>query len=257
MLTLVRVRVSPEAVEKCGGDAQRGRQRIFRGPANLCHRLRLLRVVDDGRASSLLEQRIDQRLALAIEDRHRGEADGVPVADVGIRRVAGLRTQHLLEDEDVARLQIGVRAGQSRLRGALGKATVKVSPGVEVEDVVLRKEIGVLHGLEDHDPRVEGGLFVTEQVRRHSRSVGVEAGDRVVEEDRDGHIQADPGARIAAVMHAIADQKGVAAQRDAAARGQDVGFGGDGVLLVAELVAGIGNQFRQHHTQVGLGGSAP
>lgn len=110
--------------QKGGRDTQRSGQRIVRGPADLRHRLRLLRIVDDGRATSLLEQWIYQRLAPAIEDRHRGQAHGVTVADVGIRRIAGLRTQHLLKDEHVARLQVGVRAGQSRLRGALRKAAV-------------------------------------------------------------------------------------------------------------------------------------
>ena len=55
----------------------------------------------------------------------------------------------------------------------------------------------------------------------------------------------DPGAGVAAVVHGVVDQPGVAADRDAAARGAEVGLGGDRVLLVAQVVADVGQQLDQ------------
>ena len=70
-------------------------------------------------------------------------------------------------------------------------------------------------------------------------------------------LELHPRARVAAVVHVVVDQQRVAAQRDAAARGVQIRFGGDGVLLVAELVARVRHQLGQRDAHVGLAGCAP
>jgi hypothetical protein len=66
-----------------------------------------------------------------------------------------------------------------------------------------------------------------------------------------------PGSGVAAVVDGVVDQQRVAAQGDAAARGFAVGFGGDGVLLVAEIVAHVGDEFGQDDALIGFGGGSP
>ena len=49
----------------------------------------------------------------------------------------------------------------------------------------------------------------------------------------------------------------MAAQGDAASCGFDIGFGGDGVLLIAEIVADVGDEFGEDDSLVGFGGGSP
>ena len=79
-------------------------------------------------------------------------------------------------------------------------------------------------------------------------SVLIEKGLRV-------DLEMHPGAGVAAVVDGVVDQQRVAAERDAAARGFDVGFGGDRVLLVAEIVADVGDEFGEDDAHVGFGGA--
>ena len=60
-----------------------------------------------------------------------------------------------------------------------------------------------------------------------------------------------PRAGVAAVVHAVVDEPGVAAQRDPAAGGVEVGLGGDRVLPVGELVGDVGQQLDERHADVG------
>ena len=60
-------------------------------------------------------------------------------------------------------------------------------------------------------------------------------------------LESHPGARVAAVVHGVIQQAGVAAHRGALAGGAQVGLGGDGVLVVAEFIAHVGQQFDQRH----------
>src|SRR5438093_934221 len=66
-----------------------------------------------------------------------------------------------------------------------------------------------------------------------------------------------PGAGVAAVVDGVIDQQRVAAQKDAAARGFDVGFGGDGVLLVTEIIADVGYELGEDDSLIGFGGCSP
>ena len=58
-------------------------------------------------------------------------------------------------------------------------------------------------------------------------------------------------------MHEIVDQPGVTAQRDAAARRLQIGLRSDRVLLIAELVADIGNQFGKRNADIRFACSSP
>ena len=49
-----------------------------------------------------------------------------------------------------------------------------------------------------------------------------------------------PGAGIAAVVHTVIHQSRMAPHGDAAPRRAEVGFGGNGVLLVAQVIAHVG-----------------
>ncbi len=64
-------------------------------------------------------------------------------------------------------------------------------------------------------------------------------------------VEMHEGAGVAAFVHEIVDQPGVAAHRDALARGGEVGLVGDGVLPVGEVVGGIGQQLDQHDAEIG------
>ena len=49
----------------------------------------------------------------------------------------------------------------------------------------------------------------------------------------------------------------MAAQRDALARGSEISFGGDGVLLIGKLIAHIGQHFHQGYADIGGVAAAP
>ncbi len=67
----------------------------------------------------------------------------------------------------------------------------------------------------------------------------------------------NPGAGVAAVVNVVVNQQGMAAQRDATARGLQVGFGCHGILLIAERIAHVGDQLGQGDAQVRFAGSSP
>ena len=191
------------------------------------------------------EERIDQRLARLFwvltwvsrtAQRWRMSASaGLPVCG----------PEDLLKDQHVSGLQVGIGAGERGFGCARGQAAVACRPRCRRYLVVLGIEHGILHRLEDHDAGVERGFFVAGadgQGGRHAGSEGVEAGERVVEKGLRVDGEMHPGAGVAAVVDGVVDQQRMAAQGDAAARGFDIGFGGDGVLLVAEMVADVGDQ---------------
>ncbi len=64
-------------------------------------------------------------------------------------------------------------------------------------------------------------------------------------------VHADPGAGVAALVHLVVDQARVAAYRDALAGRLEVGLGGDGVLVVAEVIADVGEDLDEGDAEVG------
>ena len=63
--------------------------------------------------------------------------------------------------------------------------------------------------------------------------------------------------RIAAIVHRVVHQRGVTLHRDATARGSEVGLGGDGILLITQLITNVGEQLRQHDALIGGTSSLP
>jgi hypothetical protein len=61
----------------------------------------------------------------------------------------------------------------------------------------------------------------------------------------------DPGAGVAAFVEQIVDEPRMAADRGALPRRLQIGFGGDRVLIVAEIVADISEELDQRHAEVG------
>jgi hypothetical protein len=64
-------------------------------------------------------------------------------------------------------------------------------------------------------------------------------------------LDGDEGPGAAAVVHRVVDEPDVAAYGDAAAGGVEIGLGGDRVLVVADLVGGVGEEFDQGGAEVG------
>ena len=64
-------------------------------------------------------------------------------------------------------------------------------------------------------------------------------------------VDADQSPGVAALADLVVDQLGVPAQRDPAARRADVRLGADRVLLVAQVIRGVGEDLDQRDPQVG------
>ena len=224
-------------------------------------------------------------LAVGVIQRIDGPGDlrqphRLPMTRIRVGGSAGGWSEHLLEDQHVAdaEVQCPLRAGrpvararrgggprcryprilERRGRRADGQAAGAVAPGMEKDLAVglaqLDRDAAIAHQrLEDVIARRRNPF----QLRRPRdvvigppRERGRE-GDRarvecVVVIGRDRH----PGAGIRSLMHPVADQAGVAAHGDAEAGGAQVGLGGDGILVVAEPVADVGEQLEEHDADV-------
>ena len=156
-------------------------------PLDLGHRRGLLRRRRDRRRRARSNSGSTSGVAERVLVADLREPHGAAMADVGVGRVAGLRPEHLLEDQHIAGLEVGIAAEQRGLGGALRQAAVGVAPGVELHLVVLGVELRVLHRLEDDHAGIQRRLFIAGadgQVGRHARREGVEARAACVEKDR-------------------------------------------------------------------------
>ena len=153
------------------------------------------------------------------------------------------------------------RLAQRRLRSALRQRTVFVTPGVKrrsdyATDIVVPA---------CSSSKTSGWYCATRSPNRAASSTrtrrcsGSTAGSNAALAHRPQHyvlrarrrLSGSPDAGVAAIMHGIIDQARVAAQGDAAAGSGQVCFGGDGILLVAQIVAHVRQKFDQCHAQVG------
>ena len=221
-------------------------------------------------------QRIDGRL----DGR---EANRIAMCGIGIGRIAGLRAQHFLEDQQVADSQFqrarrracGIRCRQQhggRLRrrrrrvdqgrpcAAARQAAQLVAPAVQADRAVRGDHVEASHAIQRHrlvDQRArrprrrelgrvdDARRRLRRPRRRHQQQQVVQFQTQVV-----AARQRDEGARIAAFVHAVIDQPRMPAHRDALARGAQVGLGGDRVLVVAELVGGVRQRLHQCDAEV-------
>ena len=226
-------------------------------------------------------QRIPARLDPG--EKHRVAAHGI-----GVRGGPRLGTDDFLEDQHVARGEMELRPGRGRggsggrgllrlpfrrralvrldrwpwvdpsspQRGrprASGQATLPVAPGVE-PDLVLPGIEGDLAAGDRLEGLVAAGRCLA-QVRLAGHA-GQPFNDRGephilgIEGYRSVGLEAYPGPGIAALVQRVVHQPGVAAHRDALPSGAQIGLGGDGVLVVAEMVAGVGEHLDDGDAQV-------
>src|SRR5579872_1423119 len=181
------------------------------------------------------------------------------MADVGIGGVAGFWPNHLLENEHVSRTELWKGAKERGFRCSLREAAVQLAPGIKRNLVVVLVEHLVPHRLKDLRAGEQSSFLVFEsrKIAGHSRCVGIKVGAIAVEKHLSGDSEVHPGARIAAIMNVVVHQQRMTTERNAAARGIQIGFGGDGILAVAEAVSDIGNEFGESNAQVGFAGCSP
>ena len=201
--------------------------------------------------------------------RHLGQPHGVPVTRVGVGRLARPGPDHLLEDQHVTDRERGDLAVERGARRAFGEAAVLGAPRVELHPVVTLEEGDVGEGLEDRRTlRRDRPIRCREVHRRGAGDTGQEAGGDVgdgvdprEEDPRGGHRvvdeDLDPRPGVAAVVHRVVDETGVAPDRDPPARGAEVRLGRDGVLAVGEVVADVRHQLDERDPDVGRVPLAP
>ena len=66
-----------------------------------------------------------------------------------------------------------------------------------------------------------------------------------------GDGEGDPRAGVAAFTDGVVEEAGVAAEGNSAAGGAEIGLGGGGILRVAQMIAGVGEQFDECDLNVG------
>ena len=142
----------------------------------------------------------------------------------------------------------GVRAHAQRGPGGADReAAAQVAPRVELDPAARGQQGGGVQRLEHHRRPGEGGL---ELARRDGRTRGVVAAedpragrDRgAVRAATGGDVDRDPRPGVAAVVHEVVEEPGVASDRDAPTAGPEVRLGRDRVLEVAELVTDVRQQ---------------
>ncbi len=87
---------------------------------------------------------------------------------IGILAPAGVRIEHLLEDQNMTRLEIRVKIFERRIGRALGQTAALIAPGVELEIIVIGEQADRFHRLEDR-LRLGAQLRV---IRQHRGLVG-------------------------------------------------------------------------------------
>ncbi len=202
-----------------GGEDERERQGVGGVPLDLDHLLAGQRIGAGGRA---------------------GEPHHVAAVGIGVRRGARRRPLHLLEEEELARCEGRHRCHQRCRRGPRRQAAVEIAPGVEGDLVVRRHQ-------RQGGERLEHHRAVSPFAGQHG---GMGGEGRAVRPRAGAHREGHPGAGVRPVVEEVVDQPGVAAHRHPLARRAEVGLGGGGVLVVAELIPHVGQQLDQRHPHV-------
>ena len=165
------------------------------------------------------------------------------------------------EDQHVA----GGEAGKMPFEGcpvaAGGQDVLGGAPGVEMHLRVVALEDGVVHRLEDHHAFVGGPIMIFRALDDESRGAGArgEDGGSRRQPDRPaagappgpGEIDAHPGAGVGAFAQGGVEETDVAADGDSLPRRGEVGLGRHGVLVIAQVVGGVGQGFDDRHPEIG------
>ena len=177
---------------------------------------------------------------------------------IGIARGAGVRAEHLLEQQHIAglaRSDTGRPASPASRRAAGSSACRSRCRTTDCCVHWCRRRDRAAARTPSGDSSMASSSFLRERARCRDRNRG-----QRVEELRGpvrdsvtvahGNLELQPGTRVAAVVHRVVDQQRMAPQRDAAPRRVQIRLGRDRVLLVAELVADVGQQLDQRDAVV-------
>ena len=209
---------------------------------------------------------------------HAGEAHGLPQCRVRRSRAERPRVPGLLKDDHITGAQLdgplrrAVLAARRRAvhqHGAgrsRGEVAVGLAPAPQTDDVVDGQQfrdrfqtaqagLGGQRGVLLQGGQQAGRDRARVEHRRSLAHPGARRGEADLAEregDRRRHVQAHPRPGVAAFVQAIAGQPGVPVNRNPVAGGLQVGLGRHGVLVVAQVVADVGQQLDQRDPDVGL-----
>ena len=154
-------------------------------------------------------------------------------------------TRRVFDDEIVAGSQVRVVAGKCGAGGRGRQAAILVAPGVEIETVMRGADGGAAQRLEHQD-----GLARRLRPRGDLQAATGRQGGNVV------HVELQPGIGRAPI-DLVADQRQMVRHRAALRRGVEIGLAGQPVLHHTEAVGRGGEQFHQHHAEIGLAALGP
>ena len=232
-----------------------------------------------GKAQGVLAAQVtsSDRLVRQLVDGRRdgGEPHGLPVRRIGVagragaraaappRGPAGLRASGRAARRGTSRRRTTRRAGSRRSRPGAGStprrprsrsgsrcvpaaAPGRGRPAVRTPRAGPRSSSAASSSSSTTVPRPGRSPRVESCGRRRPRTGRCR---RAV--DPAFRLQRHERAGVAAVVHRVVDQPHMAAHGHPAARGVEVRLGGHRVLLVADLVGGVGEQFDERDAEVG------
>ena len=141
---------------------------------------------------------------------------------------------------------------ESGARRALRQPAAGVAPGVERDLVVRMEKVRAVQRFEDFGTERKGLGEIRRsggKTRRLSRQGG-EGLHAFRQYDVATHLDMQEDARIDAFLREIVDKPSVPANRDAPPRRAEIGLGCDRVLVVAQQIADMGEQFDEGDTQI-------
>lgn len=154
---------------------------------------------------------------------------------------------HLFQHQHVTARQSerGGASGERGRRGARAQRAALLAPRVEADRVTRHRQCRhLVQGLERHVTCGLAGPWLVGHAGAHGqRRSGAGAAVDVGPEDQ-------PRACIGAVVQVVVDEPSVPAHRRPAACGAEIRFGGDRVLVVTELVAGVRKQLHERDAHV-------
>ena len=213
-------------------------------------------------------QRILDRLRGEGSDRAAAQPQQLALARVAAVGQPGQRVQPF-GDQQLAqaagahqiaqRVGFGLAAARHRHDIGVGAAgaqgRLRVAPGVQPQRVDQRIQPALLRGRQPVFAAGEEHRLGQRRVGAGPRHQRLRAQLERALPRRD--LEREPGAGLVAFVQVVVHQPRMPCQRDALARGREVGLAHHPVLEVAELVGGGREQVDQHLVMVGLAGALP
>ena len=186
-----------------------------------------------------------------------GQSHHLASCGIGIGLVAGLRTDDFFKDQNRPLRECGMMSRERGRQSTLRQATTLVTPGIEAQLIVIGiQRVQRFHGFEHDvrllvDPRIVGdqrGLAgdLRRQLRpyRNGRIVDINP------DDIGGHLHLHPGSGVTPLADHVIHEARMTADGDPLTRRPEVGLCRDSVLLITQLVGGIGQRFHQHDAKI-------